>query len=305
LTPFFPLAEGAPVAVIAPAAKGDGEAGIASVEAAGHPVVRPDTVRLGGGWTTEEDLALAQELHRHLRERRVGALFCLRGGYGCGRLVDHLDPDAWQAVRLPLVGMSDITALHLWLQRHCGLQSIYGPVVAGRLACGLDPEDEAALWSLLAGAPPDYPEGAVWRPGHGAGPLTGGCLTLLCSSIGTPWEVETAGRCLFIEEVNEPPYAIDRGLTQLRQAHKLDHLAGVLVGTFHRCGSDEATAATIRASILQATAASRCPVVAGIPCGHGDRQMALPLGAECTIDDGRYRMSIRVDSPFAEPPGMR
>jgi muramoyltetrapeptide carboxypeptidase len=288
------------VAVIAPAAEGDGDAGIASIETAGHPVVRPDTVRLGGDWTTEEDVALVQELHRHLRERDVGALFCLRGGYGSGRLVPHLDPEAWQAARLPLVGMSDITALHLWLQRRCGLQSLYGPVVAGGLARGLAPEDEAALWSLLAGEPPDYPEGEVWRSGHGAGPLTGGCLTLLCSSIGTPWEVETAGRCLFIEEVNEPPYAIDRSLTQLRQADKLDHLAGVLVGTFHRCGSGEAAAATIRASILEATAASGCPVVAGVPCGHGDRQMALPLGAECAIDDGRYRFGPPVNPPLGE-----
>jgi len=292
LTPFFPLANGAPVAIIAPAAAGNGDSGVAFIDDAGHPVVRPDTVRRGGGWSTEEDMSLARELHRHLHESRVGALFTLRGGYGSARLVDHLDPEAWQMARLPLVGMSDITALHLWLQRRCGLQSIYGPVVAGGLARGLAPEDEAALWSLLAGVDPTYPEGEVWRPGRGAGPLTGGCLTLLCSSIGTAWEVETAGRCLFIEEVNEPPYAIDRGLTQLRQAGKLDHLAGLLVGTFHCCGRDE-QAATIRASILGATATSGCPVIAGIPCGHGERQMALPLGAVCEIDGGHYLMRLR------------
>ncbi len=293
LTPFFPLAQGAPVAVIAPAAEGDGNAGIVSIEGAGHPVVRPAVVRGAGGWSVADDLSLTQELHRYLRGGRVGALFCLRGGYGSGRLVDHLDAAVWQQAPLPLVGMSDITALHLWLQRHCDLQSIYGPVVAGGLARGLVPEDEAALWSLLAGTPPTYPEGEVWRPGRGVGVLTGGCLTLLCTSIGTPWEVETTGRCLFIEEVNEPPYAIDRSLTQLRQAGKLDHLAGVLVGTFHRCGEDEQAAATIRASILAATATSDCPVVAGVPCGHGDRQMALPLGAECEIDGGRYWMRLR------------
>jgi len=293
LTPFFPLAQGAPVAVIAPAAEGDGDAGIASIEEAGHPVVRPTVVRHSRGWSVDDDRSLTQELHRHLRDGRVGALFCLRGGYGSGRLVNHLDATAWQASPLPLVGMSDITALHLWLQRRCKLQSIYGPVVAGGLARGLAPEDLAALWSLLAGTPPPYPTGEVWRPGHGAGVLTGGCLTLLCSSISTPWEVETAGRCLFIEEVNEPPYAIDRSLTQLRQAGKLDHLAGVLVGTFHRCGEGDTAAATIRASILEATAASGCPVVAGVPCGHGDRQMALPLGAQCQIDGGQYRMRLR------------
>jgi len=293
LTPFLPLDEGNPVAVIAPAAEGNGDSGMAFIEGAGHPVVGPATVRRGHGWSTEEDRSLARELHRHLREGRVGALFTLRGGYGSARLVDHLDPAAWQAARLPLVGMSDITALHLWLQRHCGIQSIYGPVVAGALARGLAPEDEAALWSLLAGEPPTYPEGEVWRPGRSAGPLTGGCLTLLCSSIGTAWEIETAGRCLFIEEINEPPYAVDRCLTQLRQAGKLDHLTGLLVGSFHRCGEGNAAGATIRASILDATAASGCPVIAEIPCGHGDRQMALPLGAECEINNERYRMRLR------------
>lgn len=281
------------MAVIAPAAQGDGDAGIISIEAAGHPVVRPAVVRRTDGWSVDDDLSLAQELHRHLSDGRVGALFCLRGGYGSGRLVDHLDAALWRRAPLPLVGMSDITGLHLWLQRHCNLQSIYGPVVAGGLARGLVAEDETALWSLLAHTPPNYPEGEVWRPGRGAGVLTGGCLTLLCNSISTPWEVETAGRCLFIEEVNEPPYAVDRSLTQLRQAGKLDHLAGVLVGTFHRCGADDTAAATIRASILEATAASNCPVVAEVPCGHGDRQMALPLGAECEIDGSRYRMRLR------------
>jgi len=263
------------------------------LEDAGHPVVRPTTVRHGGGWSRDEDIELARELHHHLRRHRVGALFCLRGGYGSGRLVPYLEPRVWREARLPLIGMSDITALHLWLQRHCRLQSIYGPVVAGGLARGLSPDDQIALWTLLAGAPPVYPAGEVWRPGRSVGLLTGGCLTLLCSSLSTPWEVETADRCLFIEEVNEPPYAIDRSLTQLRQAGKLDHLAGLLVGTFHRCGRDPQAVATIRASILEATAASGCPVVAGVPCGHGDRQMALPLGALCEIDDGRYRMRLR------------
>jgi len=293
LIPYFPLATGAPVAVIAPAAEATSDAGIAFLEGAGHPVIRPMAVRGGHGWSRAEDVALARELNGHLRDGRAGALVCVRGGYGSGRVVDHLDPALWARARLPLVGMSDITALHLWLQRQCNLQSIYGPVVAGGLARGLVAEDEAALWALLAGAPPTYPAGEVWRPGRATGVLTGGCLTLLTSSIGTTWEVETAGRCLFIEEVNEPPYAVDRCLTQLGQAGKLDHLAGVLVGTFHHCGRDAEGAATLRASILEATATSHCPVVAGVPCGHGDRQMALPLGAECTIDPPCYSMRLR------------
>ncbi len=292
LTPFLSLAPGVPVAVVAPAAEADGGVGIASIEATSHPVVGPGAVRAGPGWCREEDAALARELHHHLGSGRVGALLCLRGGYGSARVVEHLDPLVWRRARLALVGMSDITALHLWLQRQVGLQSIYGPVVAGGMARGLVEEDATALWTLLAGRAPQYPEGEVWRLGRGAGVLTGGCLTLLCSSLGTAWEVETAGRCLFIEEVNEAPYAIDRALTQLRQAGKLDSLAGVLVGTFHRCGEGEEAAAAIRASILEATEASGCPVVAGVPCGHGDRQMALGLGALCEVEGGRYRLSL-------------
>jgi muramoyltetrapeptide carboxypeptidase len=188
--------------------------------------------------------------------------------------------------------MSDITAVHLWLHRHVGLQSIYGPVVSVGLARGLEAEDDTALWELLAGQVPSYPTAEVLRDGRGHGPLTGGCLTLLCHSIGTAWEVETTGRVLFIEEVNEPPYAIDRCLTHLRQAGKLAGLTGLLVGTLRNCGNGPEDADRVQHSLLEATAEGDYPILTGIPCGHGPRQMALPLGALCEIDGATYQFTL-------------
>lgn len=292
LAPFRPLAAGEPVAVVAPAADAPLAGGVEVLADRGHPAVAPRAVRGGGGWSAGEDRALAEEINAHLRDRQVGALFCVRGGYGAARVVPFLDATAWRQAALPLVGMSDITALHLWLQRQVGLQSIYGPVVSAGLARGLEAADEAALWGLLAGAAPDYPTAGVLRDGHGRGPLTGGCLTLLCHSLGTEWEVETAGRVLFIEEVNEPPYAVDRCLTHLRQAGKLRDLAGLLVGTLWNCGTGPDDARRLRLSLLEATADGDYPVLTEIPCGHGPRQMALPLGALCEIDGPSYGFTL-------------
>jgi len=288
LTPFRPLAANERVAVVAPAADAPLAGGLEALAGRGHPAVEPRATRGGQGWSRVEDRALADEINAHLRGGPVGALFCVRGGYGAARVVPFLDAAAWRQAALPLVGMSDITALHLWLQRRVGIQSIYGPVVSVGLARGLEAADEAALWALLAGAMPDYPAAEVLRSGRGHGPLTGGCLTLLCHSLGTEWEVETAGRVLFIEEVNEAPYAVDRCLTHLRQAGKLRDLAGILVGTLWNCGSGPDDAELLRQSLLEATAGEDYPILTGIPCGHGPRQMALPLGAECEIDAGRY-----------------
>jgi len=160
------------------------------------------------------------------------------------------------------------------------------------LARGLVAADEAALWGVLAGDVPDYPAAEVLRDGSGRGPLTGGCLTLLCHSLGTEWEVETAGRVLFIEEVNEPPYAVDRCLTHLRQAGKLSDLAGLLVGTLWNCGAGPGDAQRLRQSLLEASADGDYPILTEIPCGHGPRQMALPLGALCEIDGASYGFTL-------------
>jgi muramoyltetrapeptide carboxypeptidase len=292
LQPFRPLAAGEPVAVVAPAADAPVAAGIDVLARRGHPAVEPRASRKGRGWASADDLALATDINDHLRDGDVRALFCARGGYGAARVLPFVDAAAWRRAALPLVGMSDITALHLWLQRWVGIQSIYGPVVSVGLARGLEDEDEAALWGLLAGEMPAYPEAEVMRHGQGRGPLTGGCLTLLCHSIGTDWEVETAGRVLFIEEVSEPPYAVDRCLTHLRQAGKLADLAGLLVGTWWNCGTSPDDAERIQHNLEEATAGEAYPILTGIPCGHGPRQMALPLGARCEIDGASYRFTL-------------
>jgi muramoyltetrapeptide carboxypeptidase len=292
LQPFRPLVAGEPVAVVAPAADAPLATGVEVLARRGHPAVAPRATRNGRGWSVAEDRALAADINDHLRAGRVGALFCARGGYGAARVLPFVDAPAWQRAALPLVGMSDITALHLWLQRWVGIQSLYGPVVSVGLARGLEAEDEAALWGLLAGEVPEYPAAEVLRDGQGRGPLTGGCLTLLCHSLGSEWEVETAGRVLFIEEVNERPYAVDRCLTHLRQAGKLAGLAGLLVGTWWNCGDGPDDAERIRHSLLEATAEEDYPILTGIPCGHGPRQMSLPLGASCEIDGASYRFVI-------------
>jgi len=136
----------------------------------------------------------------------------------------------------------------------------------------------------------------IVQPGTGEGVIIGGCLSILVAGLGTPHAVETKGRLLFLEDVNEKPFRVDRMLTQLRQAGKLDHVAGVMFGDMTGCGH-AGDAITVRDVIKEAFANARYPVVFGLPTGHGGGTATLPLGVRARLAGERLNL---LESPFAE-----
>ncbi|MCC6996450.1 MAG: LD-carboxypeptidase [Deltaproteobacteria bacterium] len=285
------LRPGDRVAVIAPSgpvSPGAVAAGLALLEARYRVVV--DTSEETGifaraGLFAGDDDRRAEELHRHLADPDVRAVFCARGGYGASRLLPWLDPAPLRADPKLLVGFSDITFLLAWALT-AGVRGVHGPVVTqlGRLPAG----DQRALFELLERPTPPPPlAGESWLPGSAAGPLLGGNLELLSRLLGTPWALPLQGALLFAEDVEERPYRIDRTLTHLEQAGGLGQVAGLALGDFLRC--DPATGAppvTAREVLLERARELHLPLLGGLPVGHGERNVALPFGGRAHLEAG-------------------
>jgi len=195
------------------------------------------------GYLAGRDEVRAEDLNEMFADEAVEAIFCIRGGYGASRLLPRLDFAALQAHPKILLGYSDITVLELAILRKVGLVTFYGPMVTTEMAGTFRPEDQERMWAALTQLTPPQPLGAVAdgespnviRSGNASGPLVGGCLSVLVSLLGTPYEPELDGAILFLEDLDEEPYRLDRYLTQLRLSGKLNRVAGVALGQFVNC----------------------------------------------------------------------
>ncbi len=254
------------------------------------PGTREATPYLAG-----DDATRLRDLHGAFADPGVDAILCLRGGYGATRLLDQIDFGLLRANPKPLVGYSDITALHLAINRYAGFVTFHGPMLTSDLLPGKQAPTEAALFAMLQGRlhrgaalqqPAAYPLASL-APGAASARLTGGNLSMICATLATPYEIKTHDTILFIEDVSEPPYRIDRMLTQLRLTGKLEGVRGVLIGEFTELGADDGThidEAVLLPLFKQIFGPLRIPVLSGWRSGHGDPNLTLPMGALVTLD---------------------
>ncbi|NDU71149.1 LD-carboxypeptidase [Actinomadura sp. DSM 109109] len=302
------LRPGDRVAVVAPSGPAEParlEAGCAVLRDLGLDVVvgkhALDRVNLGaagpvrGDWhrLAGSDADRAADLQAAWCDPRVRAVVCARGGYGATRVLGLLDWDALRAATEVgvasgagpkiLHGSSDITALHTAFGTRLRITTSFGPMPAGVIA-DLDPAAPGgsldALRAALFGGAVTLPGTRTLRPGRAEGPLTGGTLSLLTAVLGTPYAPPpAAGRVVFLEDVTEAPYRIDRMLVQLLQAGWLDGAAGFALGSWQDCGDPGELDAVFTARLGPLGA----PILAGVPAGHGPRQHTLELGAPAAL----------------------
>ncbi len=268
------------------------EAGTALWRAAGFEVVHRDDITAREGYLAGSDDRRAGELMELVEDPRVDAIVCARGGYGCDRILDRLDPQTFRSARKPLAGYSDITALLLWQQRRAGLAGFHGPMIE----YGADTNREAlqSLADQLTGRAP-LPGTLLGRGAGGGlaeGRLIGGNLMLVAASLGTSWEIQTRGAILLLEEVGELPYRVDRLLQQLRGAGKLEGLAGVGVGDMSRCTDERYPDFGIERVLEEAFAPLGVPVVYDLPFGHTPRNCAWPFAGRATLDGDSGELQI-------------
>ena len=277
------LRQGSHVRVIAPASPfpaADFERGVARLSER-YRVSYRDDIDARRGYLAGDDRRRLVELEEALADPDVDAIVPARGGYGVTRLLRFVLPENVRAAEKLLVGFSDLTALHALFAR-AGLRSIHGPMVC---ALGRAEEGELERWSaIVEGARHPPLEGLAPITGGAAeGPLLGGNLALLAALAGTPHAPPIDGAILFLEDVGEAPYRVDRMLTTLREAGWLARVAAIALGGFTSCHPRD-DGATVEEVLADRLGDLGVPVVTGVPAGHGRENLALPFGAPVRLD---------------------
>jgi muramoyltetrapeptide carboxypeptidase len=289
------LRPGDTVAVVAPASHFQRElflAGCQELERLGYkPFYLPSIF--------ERDLYFAGSAERRARELEemferdeVRAVFCARGGYGANYLLPLIDPAKIRRHPKIFLGYSDVTSLLTWLCDAAGLVVFHGPMVARDLATpnGCAPN----VWSMLQAEPgPGAERARSWTGasalvrGDAQGMLYGGCLSMLVASLGTPYEIRTAGTILYLEDVNARPYQVDRMLMQLKLAGKFKEVRGLLFGPMTNCVPEPGQNYTLEEVILRVVGELGIPVGFGFPSGHVETgNTIIPLGVPATLTVG-------------------
>jgi len=281
------LAPGATLGIAAPGGPVDPEklaAGEALLQQAGFETLRREDLLDRHSYLAGDDARRVDEFMKWIGDDRVDGIVCARGGYGCDRIIASLDPGLVRAAAKPLVGYSDITALLLWQRRCAGLMGFHGPMLDR--GGDVDPEVVASLAAQLRGEAklPLVLRGTGHGGGSAGGRLVGGSLTLVAASIGTPWEVDTRGAILLLEDVAELPYRIDRMLQQLTGSGKLARLAGVGIGDFASCRDERYPEIGALDVIREVVRPLGVPLVTGLPFGHVRANFPWPVGGRATID---------------------
>jgi len=241
------------------------------------------------GYLAGSDGDRLDDLNLALGDPAVRGVLCTRGGYGAQRIVDGIDMAAVRSDPKVVLGFSDVTALQLALWRGARLVTVHGPGAAW-LAGRTGPESAESLRRALMTDEPSVVQARTDEEtshlslgaGRATGPLLGGNLSLLAATIGTRDMPDLHGAVLLLEEVNEPPYKVDRMLLHLRRSEALRGVAGVAVGQFTNCADDWPT--SIVDVLAEHLGALGVPVLGGLPLGHGRDQLTVALGAEATID---------------------
>ncbi len=243
------------------------------------------------------------DLHAMFSDHEVRGVFCIRGGYGSAQMLDRIDYELIRDNPKVFLGYSDITALHTAIGQRAGLVTFHGPVSLSHLTDWSQQHLRAAVFA-------SDPIGEVTNPtesnplrashtmrtvrgGRETGALAGGYLTLLSTTLGTPYAIETAGKILLLEDIGEDIYRIDRMLTQLRLAGKLQTAAGILVGECKDCpppGRDSAF--SLGEAIDYLLADLGIPVLYGLSFGHTVDQVTLPLGVVATLDADKQTLTV-------------
>jgi muramoyltetrapeptide carboxypeptidase len=231
-----------------------------------------------------KDQERAEELMAMFLDPEVKAILCSRGGYGAQRLIPYLDPDLIRSHPKPLVGCSDITVLLIYLLERCCVIPFHGPNVAtSQFVQGGEEMMLALKRALTSSEPIGEITCTCLREGEARGEIIGGCLSSLVTTLGTPYEPDLQGKVLFVEDVNEPPYKIDRMLTHLKSSGKLDGVKGVVFGQMPGCDTENGL---LREVIVDALGAIEGPILFGFPTGHGARNLTIPLGVSIQVHDG-------------------
>jgi muramoyltetrapeptide carboxypeptidase len=278
------------------------ERGVAALRGLGFEVALGEHVLDRDGHHAGAPAARAADLQALFARPDVDAIFCARGGSSSIGVLEHLDFELIRAHPKVFVGYSDVTSVMLALLARAGLRSFFGPMVTPDWAGGLVPEARDTLWRLICRTSPAglltdarcASESLALVGGKAQGVLVGGTLSLVAATLGTPEQIDLAGRLFFFEDIHESPARIERYLAQLARAGLLQQAAGFLVGPLRWDPSDEERAAYLpfETVLREQLAPLGRPTLVGYPCGHVPNPITMPLGSQVELDADRRVLSV-------------
>lgn len=271
--------------------------GISFIKSLGFKVREGKNIYKRYGYLAGTDSERASDLMEMFEDKNVDMILCYRGGYGCMRMLKYLDFDIIKNNPKIFAGFSDITVLLNSIYEKCGLITFHSPMVSSNL------KNEVTLSGLLSTLEDGYRPYEIKVPeccsfstansGSCTGTLVGGNLSLICATLGTPYEINTEDKILFIEDVNEEPYKIDRLLTQLELANKLECCKGFIIGQFEGCILPHYERSLTLEQIFKDKIYSlNKPCIVNFPAGHGSPRLTLPIGANVKIDVTTKGLSV-------------
>ncbi|MCA1058818.1 LD-carboxypeptidase [Rossellomorea aquimaris] len=301
------LKKGDMVGVIAPASPPKMEPlqkAIRFLEELGLQVRLGKSVHEKYGYLAGEDQVRLEDIHEMFEDREVKAIFCACGGFGTGRIASRLDYELIRRNPKIFWGYSDITFLHTSIHQQTGLVTFHGPMLSSDI--GLDDVHEASKESfqqLFQAGPVDYSYDKTKLEtvveGKASGSVIGGNLTLLVSTLGTPFEVDTKGKILFIEDIDEEPYKVDRMVNQLKMADKFKDAAGIIIGDFKNCiPKKRESSLTLDEVLTEHVSSAGKPVMKGFNIGHSSPNIAIPIGSVGTMNT--FDHTLKIESGIRE-----
>lgn len=277
---------------------------IHNLESLGLQVQLSDHIRAKKGYTAGSVEQRVADLHQAFSHPDIKAVWCARGGYGCAQLLPHLDFDLIQRHPKILIGFSDITILLHAVTLKTGLTTFHGPVGSSEFTPYTRKWLQQTLFTPVASLTMPISETPInglppftIRPGKAQGSLFGGNLTLLASAVGTPWIPNFKGKLVFMEEIGEKPYRIDRMITQIKQGTNIHEAEGIVLGHFTDCeASSGDLSLSLKQTLFSAFEFFEKPVGYGYTWGHIDQMTTLPIGLQATIDTQDFSLTL-LESP--------
>ena len=262
--------------------------GVRRLEELGFRVALGRSLYQSARYLAGRDEERAADLAEMFANPEVKAVVAARGGYGTSRIIPLLDAKALARSPKIFVGSSDLTLLLHFLRSACRLVTFHGPMVSPNFGKYSSPTTNGEFVRILGATTPPGPIDVtgvkVLKGGSGEGVLTGGCLSLVCQTIGTPYEIQTEDAILFLEDINEPPYRIDRMLTYLKQVGKFDGVRAVVFGLMPDCHPSPQELYTLEDVIRDVLADLPCPILYDFPSGHGGTNVTLPFGVRAAVE---------------------
>ncbi|MCL2752964.1 MAG: LD-carboxypeptidase [Defluviitaleaceae bacterium] len=248
-----------------------------------------ESCNMKNGYLSGSDDARAKDVNWAFSDENISAVFCLRGGYGVQRILDKVNFEVMRKNPKPLFGYSDITALHTAINQNAGFITYHTPMLGTQNFMTANEYTLRCFHHFIFNPSPKSYQNPIEQPwrflnkGMGVGQLCGGNLSIIASSLGTPFEINTTGKILFIEEIGEEPYKIDRMLNHLRLAGKLDACAGMIFGSFTNCEPKEYEQSQTIPEIINDLGLD-IPILYNFACGHTFPTASLPMGAMARLD---------------------